>query len=205
MQHTFLPNIQTRITGEAFRLGWWIDRERKSGQKIKHHENRSIRSEIHEHTFLRREVRSTYLDTGIRKNGTCNSTKDGYQKAFPVQAVKANGVWVGVEALTVALVLQPISWSVVSLTPWLLYCREESSRYPPNRRLSGPQRQHRRLEKGRPLAPPGYWITISRSPHRGRHAKNPPPSPRGSFRSFWSVILWHSHVSQNWLNTYENY
>jgi hypothetical protein len=79
---------------------------------------------------------------------------DGYQKVFAVQAVKAaNGA---VEGLIATLILQPISWSVVSLTPWLLYRREESSRYPPNRRLSGPQSQPTRLEKVKPLAPPGY-------------------------------------------------
>ena len=80
MQQTFLPNIQTRIMGETFSLGWWIYRERKSGQKIKHHENRSIRSEIYEH-YLRREVRSAHLDTEIHKNGTCNSTNGRVPKS----------------------------------------------------------------------------------------------------------------------------
>jgi len=78
---------------------------------------------------------------------------DGYQQVFLVQAMKTNGA---VGGLTATLILQLISGSVVSVTPWLLYRREESSRYPPNRRLSRPQSQPRLLEKGRPLAPPGY-------------------------------------------------
>jgi len=114
------------------------------------------------------------MDTGMRKNDTCNST-DGYQKIFPVQAVKANGA---VEGLTATLILQPISWSVVSLTPWLLYGSEGSSRYPPNRRLSGPQT----LGEGKTSCPSrisNHYFPVA-APRQTR--QNPPLSSRGSFR-----------------------
>jgi len=56
-------------------------------------QNRSIISEIYEHTYLRREVRSTYLDNGIRKNGTCNSTNGRVPKSFP--RASREGEWGG--------------------------------------------------------------------------------------------------------------